>query len=94
MQHVDLTNDELYEELLIDGNAMPTSHPQIMKAQEQFLSWHLLVEKLKALNNAMLINDVPGICALLKQIIRDYQPGKGVVDLVHMAPNKEVLMKE
>lgn len=86
--------EKLYEELLIGGNAIPTSHPQIMKAQEQFLSWHLLVEKLKALNNAMQINDVPGICALLKQIIRDCHPGKEVVDLVYMAPNKEVLMKE
>jgi FlaA1/EpsC-like NDP-sugar epimerase len=77
--------EKLYEELLIGEKFQPTQHQRIMKAQEQFLSWPHLQEKLNALNIAVGANDVPVIRALLQQTVSGYQPSCDVVDWVHLA---------
>jgi len=74
--------EKLYEELLIGDNPMPTSHPRIMKAHEDFLTWDELQPKLTGLDLALDTNDVPLIRALLKEIVPGYQPDGDVVDWV------------
>jgi FlaA1/EpsC-like NDP-sugar epimerase len=74
--------EKLYEELLIGDNPMPTSHPRIMKAHEDFLTWDELQPKLTGLDLALDNNDVPLIRALLKEIVPGYQPDGEVVDWV------------
>jgi FlaA1/EpsC-like NDP-sugar epimerase len=74
--------EKLYEELLIGDNPMPTQHPRIMKAHEEFLAWPDLQAKLQALMDAVETNNVPAIRAQIEQLVPGYQPEGGVVDWV------------
>jgi FlaA1/EpsC-like NDP-sugar epimerase len=76
--------EKLYEELLIGDNPLPTSHPRIMKAHEDFLPWDELQAKLGGLGLALDANDVPLIRSLLKELVPGYQPDGEVVDWVWM----------
>ncbi|MGB4192495.1 MAG: nucleoside-diphosphate sugar epimerase/dehydratase [Limnohabitans sp.] len=76
--------EKLYEELLIGDNPLPTSHPRIMKAHEDFLPWEELQAKLGGLGMALDANDVPLIRSLLKDLVPGYQPDGEVVDWVWM----------
>ncbi len=76
--------EKLYEELLIGENPLPTSHPRIMKAHEDFLPWDELQAKLGGLRLALDANDVPLIRSLLKDLVPGYQPDGEVVDWVWM----------
>jgi len=80
--------EKLYEELLIGDNPLPTSHPRIMKAHEDFLPWHELVQRLEAMSRAVDANDLAAIRALLQRTVRGYRPADGVVDWVHMERQK------
>jgi FlaA1/EpsC-like NDP-sugar epimerase len=76
--------EKLYEELLIGDNPLPTNHPRILKAHEEFLRWDELESKLNVLNNALDSNNVPLIRTLLKELVSGYQPEEVVVDWVWM----------
>jgi FlaA1/EpsC-like NDP-sugar epimerase len=74
--------EKLYEELLIGDNALPTGHPRIMKAHEDFLLWEALQAKLADLGTALDANQVLMIQASLKELVPGYQPNGEVVDWV------------
>jgi FlaA1/EpsC-like NDP-sugar epimerase len=76
--------EKLYEELLIGDNPTPTQHARIMKANEEFLPWSNLQEKLDALSIAMSVNDVPVIRGLLQQLVKGYEPSGEVVDWIYL----------
>ncbi len=80
--------EKLYEELLIGDNPLPTHHPRIMKAHEDFLPWAELNSKLNVLNDALDVNNVPLIRNLLKDLVPGYQPEGAVVDWVWMENEK------
>jgi FlaA1/EpsC-like NDP-sugar epimerase len=80
--------EKLYEELLIGDNPLPSSHPRIMKAHEEFLPWDELESKLNILNGALESNNVPVIRTLLKELVPGYQPESEVVDWVWMENEK------
>jgi FlaA1/EpsC-like NDP-sugar epimerase len=80
--------EKLYEELLIGDNPLPTSHPRIMKAHEEFLPWGELESKFNILNAALDSNNVPAICSLLKELVPGYQPEGHLVDWVWMENEK------
>jgi len=80
--------EKLYEELLIGDNPLPTSHPRIMKAHEEFLPWDELESKLNILNGALESNNVPVVRTLLKELVPGYQPESEVVDWVWMENEK------
>ena len=82
--------EKLYEELLIGDNPLPTSHPRIMKAHEEFLPWDELESKLNILYGALESNNVPLIRALLKELVPGYQPEGDVVDWVWMENEKAI----
>jgi len=86
--------EKLYEELLIGDNPKPTAHPRIMKAEEQFLSWSELEQKLNALSIAMSVNDVSIVRLLLQDLVSGYQPIGEVVDWVQMVLERESLSDE
>lgn len=77
--------EKLYEELLIGDNPLPTQHPRIMKAHEQFVPWPELSARVDDLTEALNVNDVPLLRGLLKQLVPGYQPDSEVVDWVHLA---------
>jgi FlaA1/EpsC-like NDP-sugar epimerase len=80
--------EKLYEELLIGDNPLPTLHPRIMKAHEDFLTWEVLHAKMLKLNDALDVNEVPLIRRLLKDLVPGYQPDGDVVDWVWMENSK------
>ena len=64
--------EKLYEELLIGDNPMPTAHPRIMKAQEEFLPWDALRLQLETLRHAADAGDVEAIKAVLSACVQGY----------------------
>ena len=86
--------EKLFEELLIGENPTPTQHGRIMKANEPFIAWTQLQEKLAALSLATSMNDVPLIRGLLQQLVSGYQPSGEVVDWVYLAQEREAYANE
>jgi FlaA1/EpsC-like NDP-sugar epimerase len=72
--------EKLHEELLIGENPQPTSHPKIMKAYEDFLSWSDLQQELKKLNVALDACDAQLTRGILKNLVPGYQPNGDSVD--------------
>jgi FlaA1/EpsC-like NDP-sugar epimerase len=66
--------EKLYEELLIGDNPLPTDHPRIMKARENFLPWAELEPRLALLQSLVAKGDVGGLRGLLKQLVVGYEP--------------------
>ena len=81
--------EKLYEELLIGHNPKPTQHARIMKANEEYLAWPQLQERLESLRMAMSVNDVPLIRNFLSQLVQGYESSGEVVDWVHQAQERE-----
>ncbi len=81
--------EKLYEELLIGDNPQNTSHPMIMKAHEEFLSWAEFEEKIKALEIALNVNDVGLIRWMMQQLVTGYAPSDEIVDWVHLEQEAE-----
>ena len=77
--------EKLYEELLIGDNPLPTTHPRIMRAQEEFLPWPMLSAQMALLEQSLNTNDVPAIRSLLQRLVHGYQPENPVVDWVYLA---------
>jgi FlaA1/EpsC-like NDP-sugar epimerase len=86
--------EKLFEELLIGDNPQTTTHPGIMKAKEDFVSWPTLEEKLKALDLALEINDVGVARRILENLVSGYKPGVNIVDWLYLEQEAEVLGKE
>ncbi len=64
--------EKLYEELLIDGAAKPTLHPNIFKAYEDFLAWDILKEKIADIDNALRSGDEKLVIEILQDLIPGY----------------------
>ncbi len=80
--------EKLYEELLIGDNPEPTSHPRIMKANEDFLPLEELEGKLQLLQAALDINDLDQIFQILERLISGYQMSGNIMDWVYLEKNK------
>lgn len=76
--------EKLHEELLVDGNPEPSSHPCILKAHENFVPWPELQEKLNLLIDAMGAKDVYSVRLQLKELIPDYLSDDVIVDWTYM----------
>ena len=76
--------EKLYEELLIGDNPASTSHPRIMKAQDDFITWDQLQKELQTLETALAANDVTRVRSLMEQKGAGYAPAAGIVDWIHL----------
>ena len=76
--------EKLYEELLIGNNPQLTKHPRIMRAQEDFIPWSELEDKLTALQIALTKNNVNTIQLLMKEMVSGYVPIDNIVDWVYL----------
>ena len=74
--------EKLYEELLIEDNSLPTKHPKIFKAQENFIRWDQLKMEIQSLENYIDKNDVKNIFIILKRLVDGYNPPKKIVDWI------------
>jgi FlaA1/EpsC-like NDP-sugar epimerase len=75
--------EKLYEELLISDNPAETSHPRIMKANERFLDGVLLEARLTLLSQALEVNDVEQMLAILQELVVGYRREATIVDWVY-----------
>ncbi len=73
--------EKLYEELLIGDGVESTSHPKILRAKEEFVSWEEFTDEMVVLNEAINLNDIVGIQAVLKRLVDGYLPEEQVADL-------------
>jgi len=81
--------EKLYEELLIGDNAMPTTHPRVMKAHEACPPWEELARQIDELGTLLKCNDVPAIKRKLQQLLGGYRPHAEVVDWVHLERERQ-----
>ena len=82
--------EKLYEELLIGANPVATSHPRIMQAHEDFLSWPVLEDRLNALQLALNVNDFHVVRLMMTELVSGYSPGGEIVDWVHLEQEAEL----
>jgi FlaA1/EpsC-like NDP-sugar epimerase len=75
--------EKLYEELLIGEDCAQTSHPKILRANEQFISMNDLEDKLKDLKVLIKDNDIIAIQALLKDLVSGFSPDSKIVDWIY-----------
>ncbi|BBH47468.1 membrane protein [Pseudomonas sp. KU43P] len=76
--------EKLYEELLIGDNVVPTPHPMIMSADEDFLPWDVLKERIDTLLSAVSLEDFGGVRQILRETVNGYTPHGEIVDWVHL----------
>jgi FlaA1/EpsC-like NDP-sugar epimerase len=76
--------EKLYEELLIGDKPETTTHPRIMKSNEDYLPMQELTAHLQTLEEALREQDVMRVRALLQTLVVGYTPNSEIVDLVYM----------
>ncbi|MEI2829321.1 nucleoside-diphosphate sugar epimerase/dehydratase [Pseudomonas mosselii] len=81
--------EKLYEELLIGDNVVSTRHPMIMSAQEDYLGWDRLKERLAALLKAISADDYTHVRQLLREVVSGYAPDGEIVDWIHQQRRQE-----
>jgi FlaA1/EpsC-like NDP-sugar epimerase len=64
--------EKLYEELLIGDNPMPTLHPRIMKANEEYMPWPDLQKQLEEIYQAAEAEDLTAIRTVLLTCVNGY----------------------
>ena len=64
--------EKLYEELLIDAEAIPTKNLNIFRAKEKFFSSKNFLIKLKNMENALLNENISEVLLILKEIIPEW----------------------
>ncbi|MFK8328840.1 polysaccharide biosynthesis protein [Pseudomonas sp. BJa5] len=75
--------EKLYEELLIGDNVVATRHPMIMGAQEDYLPWDQLKERLNELLAAISADDYGRVRQLLRETVSGYTPEGEIVDWIY-----------
>jgi len=75
--------EKLYEELLIGDNVVATQHPMIMSANEDYLSWDVLKDKLAELLAAVEQDDYTRVRQLLRETVSGYTPDGEIVDWIY-----------
>jgi UDP-N-acetylglucosamine 4,6-dehydratase len=78
--------EKLYEELLIDNSAMPTSHPKIWRANECIIHWHELAGLLAQIERAFRAGNQPVLRDLLSRPEIGYQPSSDKIALLVPSP--------
>lgn len=67
------TGEKLYEELLINAEAVKSEHPLIFKAEELGISFDLLMEKLSNLKNALDCYDENNVLKITSEIVPEWK---------------------
>lgn len=75
--------EKLYEELLIGDDVTATSHSMIMRANEEYLDWDSLKQKLSQLLAAVADDDYPRVRVILRETVSGYAPNGEIVDWIH-----------
>lgn len=68
--------EKLYEELLIDAEALTTKHPRIFRANERFMSWKELEPYIEELTASINQFDEAHIREILRTLVQGFKPEK------------------
>ncbi|MDO8843302.1 nucleoside-diphosphate sugar epimerase/dehydratase [Methylicorpusculum sp.] len=74
--------EKLYEELLIGENVSETTHPRIMRAQEEIVPWKILNQKLQELEKATLSDDYMQVRKIFKEVVSGFAPQCSIEDWI------------
>ena len=66
--------EKLYEELLVDGQAQPTSHPRVYRARDVNASWESIEPQVIRAREAIDTADVAMLKSVLRACVEDYNP--------------------
>ena len=66
--------EKLYEELLIGDNPLPTAHPRILRAREDYRPWADLLVSLQSLHDAAHANNEVAMKQVLSELVHGYRP--------------------
>ena len=80
--------EKLYEELLIGDNVSETTHPRIMRAEEQVIPWIELEKMLKSLEMATKDDDFEQVRTILKLAVSGFVPQCKIGDLLWKQDNE------
>ncbi|MCH2137812.1 MAG: polysaccharide biosynthesis protein [Phycisphaerales bacterium] len=72
--------EKLYEELLIDCDAKGTTHPRILRGEEDVTAWHDLETAIDALRRACTSGDCAAIRQVLQASVAGYTPAADIHD--------------
>jgi FlaA1/EpsC-like NDP-sugar epimerase len=75
--------EKLFEELLIGDDVQSTSHPLIMKANEEVIAWNELQVFIDALSDALEKYDQQEIRKILTEAISGFRPQCGIEDIIY-----------
>ena len=76
------SGEKLYEELLIGDDPVPTIHPRIMRANEEYPAGVDFNHTLDRLRQSAEINDISTLMEILKEQVEGFKPSSEFVDLV------------
>ena len=65
--------EKLFEELLIENNSLPTEHPLIFKAEEDYIKYPNLKPLLDELESSCFNQDLPKSFELIKQLVPEWK---------------------
>ncbi|HEX6740189.1 MAG TPA: nucleoside-diphosphate sugar epimerase/dehydratase [Sphingomicrobium sp.] len=82
--------EKLHEELLIEENARPTSHPRIVKARESMIEWLHLQRRLDELSQAIEAGDTDEAMDLLILLVPGYREDRIAQEPVSVPLNRTV----
>ena len=68
--------EKLFEELLIEDKSLPTKHPKIFKAKDNFIKWDQLKVEIDSLEKFIFKNDAENISLILTKLVIGYNPPK------------------
>ena len=83
--------EKLFEELLISGDPIQSSHSRILRSKERFAPWADLEQYLGALMHLLNAGNAAGVRTMLRDAVPEYQPHAAVVDWVSVANESNVL---
>ena len=79
--------EKLFEELLIGDNVSTTEHEQILRAEEDFLTFEELEKYYELLKDAEMKGDVKALINILKKVVNGYTPENEIADVVYQKKN-------
>jgi len=79
--------EKLYEELLIGDSVGPTSHKQIFRANEDFISKTELDDYLELLQEAQSSSNHSKLRNIFEETVSGYKPEKEIVDVIYKQSN-------
>jgi len=82
--------EKLYEELLVGDNVVGTTHPMIMRAEEQLIPWEQLAPAVTVLDQACRNFDYEKVRTTLLEIVDGYTPQCTIIDPIWKSMEEKI----